>query len=130
MNTLTITIAKTVFTFVLALFAASAVHAADQLTLKPLQAVSFEVESRHAVAYFVPETDTCKVVMTIAQAPDWSRGPQADLVATRFETAVGAGKTAQLAIATGQSVEFDCQSGAQSMLMRTLARVASSPPAK
>ena len=58
-----------------ALSLATAAQASE--TLKPLQGVSFHVGTKHAVGYFLNDSNTCKLVLT--QADDTNYAP------TRFE---------------------------------------------
>ena len=127
MNMLTKIIAGTAFAAVLSLSTAVATQAADEMTMKPLQGVSFDVESKRAVSYFLSDNGTCKLVLTLAEAPNWNEGPRPSLTTTRFEAAIGAGKTARFEVSEGKSLEFACYADAQVMSVRGLEQVASSP---
>ncbi len=61
MNLIKKIIAGTAFAAVLSLITAVAVQAADVLTMKPLQALSFEVEAKYAVGYFLNDNGVCKL---------------------------------------------------------------------
>ncbi len=121
-------LAPTAIAAVLSLSATVAVQAADVLTMKPLQAVSFNVEAKAAVGYFLNDDGTCKLVMTFADAPDADDATR--FVATRFEAAIKAGKTARFAVNAGKSLDFACQPGAQAMAVTGLEQVAASPPGR
>ena len=121
-------IAGTAFAAVLSLTSAAAVEAADVLTMKPLQAISFEVEAKHAVGYFLNDDGTCKLVVTLAQTADAEDATR--FIATRFEAAIKAGKTARFAVTEGKALDFACQVGAQAMAVTGLEQIAASPPAK
>jgi hypothetical protein len=118
-------ITGTAFALVLTLTTAVATQAADELTMKPLQGISFDFESKHAVSYFLRDDGTCKLVLTLAGEPDLGEVPS--FTATRFEAAIGAGKTARFEVSQGKSLEFACHAGAQVMSVRGLEQVASSP---
>ena len=124
MNTLKKIIAGTAFAAVLTLSAAAATQAAE-MTMKPLQGVSFEVEAKHAVSYFLRDDGTCKLVLTLAGEPDLGEVPS--FTATRFEAAIAAGRMARFEVSQGKSLEFACHAGAQVMSVRGLEQVASSP---
>jgi len=128
MNMLTKIIAGTAFAAVLSLSTAAATQAADEMTMKPLQGVSFDVESKRAVSYYLNDAGTCKLVLTLAGEPDL--GEVASFTATRFEAAIGAGKMARFVVGEGKSLEFACHAGAQVMSVRGLEQVASSPPGR
>ena len=103
-----------------------AVQAADVVTMKPLQAVSFKLEAKPAVAYFLSADGICKLVMMFADAPDADDATR--FVATRFEAAIKAGKTTRFAVNAGKSLDFACQPGAQAVAVTGLEQVAASPP--
>jgi hypothetical protein len=75
-------------------------------TLKPLQGASFHAGSKDAVAYFLSENHTCKLVLTTADK---------DAQPTRFEAAIPGGESASHELAEGKSLEFTCQADAQQM---------------
>jgi hypothetical protein len=123
--------AGTAFAAVFALSSAMSTQAADSahiLTMKPLQALTFDVETKHAVSYFLSDNGTCKLVLTLAEAPNPDRVPH--FIATRYEAAIGAGNKTQFNTAEGKSLDFACQAGAQVMSVTGLDQVASSPPGR
>ena len=75
-------------------------------TLKPMQGISFHVGNKDAVAYFLSESGTCKLVLTMAESADQP---------TRFEAAIPASGSTSYELAEGKSLEFTCQSDTQSM---------------
>ena len=123
MNSLKKIIAGTGFAAVLSLSTAAATQAADVMTMKPLQALSFDVTTKHAVAYFLSDNGACKLVLTVGEAanPDESK-----FVATRFEDAIAAGTTTRFDVTTNKSLDFACLADAQSMSVTGLEQVASS----
>jgi hypothetical protein len=107
------TITRIIVAASLSLFAGYA-QAAE--TVKPLQAVSFHTQAKDAVAYYVADNGTCKVVLTltnkIAYAP------------TRFEEAVEANKSIRHQVDEGNALEFACHADAQAMTINLLAAIA------
>ena len=91
-----------------------AAQAAEQ-TFKPLQGVSFHSGTRHAVAYFLHQNATCKLVLTIAD--DAIDAPW------RFEAAIADGSSKQYGLANGKQLVFGCRDGAQAMTVNTLTTV-------
>lgn len=117
------------FAAVLALAATSANAAqsnVSQLRMKPLQGISFDIGGEHAVAYFLPDQSTCKLVVTHAAEPDLS-DENATFSATRFEVTVAAQKTAIYRAPRGNSLEFFCESGASAMSIAGIEVVATAP---
>jgi hypothetical protein len=86
---------------------------ASPLTMKPLQGVSFDIGTKHAVSYFLSDNNACKLTLTLAEVvhDDEVNG----LTATRMTVAVEADKAANLYTAEGKSLEFKCQPGAHVM---------------
>jgi hypothetical protein len=89
-----------------------AAHAAE--TVKPLQGVSFHAPAMDAVAYFLSESRSCKVVLTMA----------ANDQLTRFEAAISAGESSSYKLTEGKSLEVACRADAQSMTINMVATVA------
>jgi hypothetical protein len=125
MNLVKKIITRAAFAAVLSLTTTVAVQAADVLTMKPLQAVSFDIEAKHAVGYFSNDDGTCKLVVTLADAPN--ADDVTAFVTTRFEAAIDAGKTTRFAVTPGKSLDFACQPGAQAMAVIGLEQIAASP---
>jgi hypothetical protein len=119
--------AGTAFAAVLSLTTAVAVQATDVLTMKPLQAISFEVEAKHVIGYFLNDEDTCKLVVTLADAPD---ADVTRFIATRYEATINGGKTVRFAVTEGKALDFFCQAGAQAMAVIGLEQIAASPPGR
>ena len=88
-------------------------HAAE--TVKPLQGASFHAGSTDAVAYFLGESRTCKLVLTIADK---------DTQPTRFEAAISGGESTSYKLTEGKSLEFACQADAQAMTIGMAATIA------
>jgi hypothetical protein len=128
MNFLMKIIAGSAFATVLTFGTSMTSQAADQLLMKPLQGVSFELDSKRAVSYFLNENSTCKLVVTFAEAPD--ADDVSRFVATRFEATVAAGKATRFNTIGGKSLAFACHASAQVMSVTGLEQVASSPPGR
>ena len=84
-------------------------------TVKPLQGISFHAGSKDAVAYFLSEGRSCKVVLTMADK---------DAQPTRFEAAITGGESTRYRLAEGKSLEFACQADAHAMTINSEATVA------
>ena len=92
------------------------------LTMKPLQGVSFNVGSKRAVSYFLREEGQCKLVLTLADAPDWSEPSK--FSAVRFEAAVRPGNATHYNSTEGVEIDFACQANAEAMSIRAVEQVA------
>jgi hypothetical protein len=90
-----------------------AARAAD--TIKPLQGISFHVGNKDAVAYFLAEGGSCKLVLTMAE--DVSQP-------TRFEVAIATGQSTHYELTQGKSLEFACQADGQAMEVNSLPTLA------
>lgn len=113
---------KTRTVFAIALAGLSAVAGSDlpraanpltTMTMKPMQGVSFDIGTKHAVSYFLSDADACRLTVTLAEAgrDDEVNGK----TAIRVTVAVEAGKVAHLDTVAGKSLGFKCQAGATSM---------------
>jgi len=98
----------------LSLASLAAAQAAE--TVKPLQGVSIHTEMKDAVAYYLADKGTCKVILTLTDKTAY--------VPTRFETAVEENKSALYQVDDGKALEFACQADAQAMTINLLATVA------
>jgi len=85
-------------------------------TVKPLQGVSIHTEMKDAVAYYLADKGTCKVILTLTDKTAY--------VPTRFEKAVEAHQSALYQVDDGKALEFACQADAQAMTINLLATVA------
>jgi uncharacterized low-complexity protein len=102
--------------------AAQADEASSALTMKPLHGVSFDVGAERAVSYFVSENSQCKLVVTLAGAPNWD--DKGSFTATRFEAAILAGKATRYLSSEGKAFEFACAADAQAMNVKQVEQVA------
>ena len=84
-------------------------------SVKPLQGVSFHTDTKDAVAYFLSENRTCKLVLTMADK---------DAQPTRFEAAIPGGESVSHELADGKALEFDCHADAQQMTITAQPTVA------
>lgn len=98
-----------------------ALQAADissGLTMKPLHGISFDVGTMRAVSYFLSDNGRCRLVLTLAEEPNWD--DLSRFVATRFEAAISGGKASRFHPAEGKTLEFECQADAQSMNVKAV----------
>ena len=91
-------------------------------TIKPLQGLAFDVGTNRAVGYFVQHDGDCKLVLTIAGSANW--GDEVSHTATRFETTIAAGRSANYDPKEGQVLEFACQDDAAAMSISEVERFA------
>ncbi len=89
---------------------------ANEQTMKPLQGLSFHVGTKHAVGYFLNDSNTCKLVLTLAD--DTNYAP------TRFEASIADGSSTHYELAEGKSLEFGCRDHAQVMKVNALEAIA------
>jgi hypothetical protein len=87
------------------------------LTMKPMQGLSFDLGSDHAVTYYLKDSGRCRIVMTAAGAPEESNG---SFTATRFEATIEAGRTTRYVSNDGQAIEFDCEPSAGMVSIRAI----------
>ena len=85
-------------------------------TVKPLQGVSFHTASKDAIAYYLADKGTCKVVLMLTDKTFYAP--------TRFEEAVEAHKSALHQIDNGKALEFACHADAQAMTINLATTVA------
>ena len=114
-------IAGTAFAAVLSLSTAAATQAADPLTMKPLQALSFDVATKHAVAYFVSQNGACKLAVTLAQTPN--ADDVTTFTTTRFEAAIDAGQATRFYASVGKTLEFACQGDTLAMTVKSVEQI-------
>lgn len=83
------------------------------LTMKPLQGVSFDIGTKHAVSYFLKDGNSCKLTLMLAEVGhgDEVNGP----TAARVTVGIDAGKAAHLDTVEGKTLEFKCLGGARVM---------------
>jgi hypothetical protein len=99
-----------------------------QMTMKPLQGISFDVGTKHAVSYFVSEDGLCNVTLLVAEALVGDKVPTAP--ATRFEVAIDPGKTGRINTGEGATFEFTCSAGAQAMIFTAVDQLVYASPAR
>ena len=85
-------------------------------TVKPLQGISFHTETKDAVAYYLADKGTCKVVLMLTDKTDYAP--------TRFEKAVEASKSLLHQVDDGTALEFVCEEHAQAMTINLISTVA------
>ena len=84
-------------------------------TLKPVHGISFHTGSKDAVAYFLSDSGSCKLVVTTVE-----RGTQP----TRFEASIAGGESTRYALSDANSLDFACAADAQTMKINALEAVA------
>ena len=84
-------------------------------TLKPMQALTVDVGAKHGVGYFLSHDGHCKVVITVSEQSAFS--DEEAFAATRYETAITPGASTTFKPGSGSSLVFQCQAGAQEMLV-------------
>jgi hypothetical protein len=97
-----------------------AAHAAE--TVKPLQGVSFDIGTKHAVSYFLSESGQCRLTVLIADAMKGDEVPTDAPI--RFDVAVDGGKDARVDTAEGKSLQFACAPDSQAMIVDEIEQVA------
>ena len=120
MNSLMKILVGTAFAAVLSLSTTAATQAADGMTMKPLQALSFDVATKHAVAYFLSQNGACKLAVTLAETPD--ADDVTTFTTTRFEAAIDAGKATRFDVSAGKVLEFACQADTLAMTVKPVAQ--------
>ena len=121
MNSLKKIIVGAALAAVLSLSTAAATQAADALTMKPLHALSFDVATKHAVAYFLSDNGACKLVVTLAEAPNGD--DVTSFTTTRFEAAINAGKATRFDASAGKALEFACQADTLAMTVKPVEQI-------
>lgn len=89
---------------------------ADEQTMKPVQGVSFHAGTKHAIAYFLRDVRTCKLVVTSVD--------DANFAPTRDEADMQPGMTTTYHLTDGKALEFACQAQARAVSITPLQTVA------
>lgn len=87
-------------------------------SVKPLEGVFFDVGTKHAVGYFYNEGQTCKLVLTVADAPSFNTIQT--FTATRQEASISAGDVARLNLSDDETFEFTCNAKALAMNIKEI----------
>lgn len=90
--------------------------------LAPLKAASFNVGSKHALAFYEVEKNACKV--TVVVSDPYIESASTYPAAVHFKAFVAAGTAARVETTDGPSLAVTCASGASSMMVQTIDRVA------
>jgi hypothetical protein len=92
----------------------SAAEPRSPTTMKPLNAISLDVGSKHVVSYFLNADGHCKLTLMIADAlRDETSEPSAQVLRVRLM--VEPGKAALVDATDGKMLQFACASEAQAM---------------
>lgn len=114
---------KTLFAMAIAAVSMTAApgmtRAADPLSsaaMKPMQGVSFDLGTKRAMSYFLSDADACQLTVTLAETggDDVVNGA----TAIRMTVEVESGKIAHLDAVAGKGLDFKCQPGATSMIIK------------
>ena len=90
--------------------------AAQAETLKPLQGVSFHTETKDAVAYYLADKGTCKVVVTLTDKTAYAPA--------RFEQQVEPGKPNLRQLDNAEALELACAPQAQTLSINVVETIA------
>ena len=90
-------------------------------SVKPLEGVFFDVGTKHAVGYFYNEGHTCKLVLTLADAPSFDTIQT--FTATREEASISAGDAARFNLSKDKAFEFTCAAEALAMKIKEIEHV-------
>jgi len=124
MEKLTTLLKTTLLTATIFTSATGLAHAgnpASGTVMKPLQGITFAAGPKHAVGYFYPKDNRCKLVVTIADTPNGA-GETFDVL--RHEANVGPGDFDQLNLNNGETLEFNCANDARIMVIRPVENIA------
>ena len=111
-------------------FGAGACFAADEnwesTMMKPAQAKSLDVGTKHVVSYFVGADGACRLTAMITDRSD----DEATRGTAQLQLMVEPGKTARIATADGNSLRFVCLGRAEWMTATVVNRMALDAPAE
>ncbi|MBL8566822.1 MAG: hypothetical protein JNM89_14000 [Hyphomicrobiaceae bacterium] len=97
------------------------------VTMKPKQGVSFEVGSKHAIAYYLAKGGICDLTVLMAESNELDSVKGA---ATRVTIPVIPTRAARIDNAEGKTMQFSCEPSAVSMTISVLDQVAAAQQAK
>ena len=94
--------------------------------MKHLQAISFDIERKHVLSYFLSKNGLCDLTILVTDRPDEAAESNEipALNTVRFKATIDGGKTAQLDTAPGKALEYVCATDAQAMSVREVNQVA------
>jgi len=93
---------------------ASAAESRSPTTMKPLNAISLDVGSKHVVGYFLNAEGRCKLTLMVADvARDETSEPSSQIM--RLRLTVEPGRPALVDTAEGRLLQFGCEPNAQAM---------------
>lgn len=96
--------------------------------VEPLKGITLTVGSKRAVGYFVSNNNVCTLTLMLADKFYEGADPTSEPV--RFNTSVPAGTSTLVETVAGHSLAFSCESGATSMTVQPVERLAYVAPAK
>lgn len=90
--------------------------------LGPLKAASYDIGSKHTLAYYEATGGACKVTVLLADKFD----EKSDVypAAVRFNTVIQGGTSDRVDSIDGPSLAFSCAPGATTLMVQTIDRVA------
>ncbi|SFV36822.1 hypothetical protein [Hyphomicrobium facile] len=94
---------------------------ASGTVMKPLQGIAFAAGPKHAVGYFYPKENRCKLVVTVADTPN---GAGETFDALRHEANIGPGDFDQFNLSSGETLEFNCSTDARTMVIKSVVNIA------
>ena len=100
--------------------------------MKHLQAISFDIERKHVLSYFLSKKGLCDLSIFVTDRPDAT--PEGDEIPTlttvRFKATIDGGKRVHVGTTEGKSLEYVCATDAQAMSVRVVNQVAASSPSR
>jgi hypothetical protein len=102
----------------------SAAGSRSPTTMKPLNAISLDVGSKHVVGYFLNTEGQCKLTLMIADGFR-DEASESSSHAMRLRLMVEPGRSALVDTADGRLLQFGCEPNAQAMNATLLDQVAS-----
>lgn len=90
--------------------------------LGPLKAVSYDIGSKHTLAYYEAAGSACKVTVLLADKFDATSDVYP--AAVRFNTIIAAGTSDRVDSIDGPSLAFTCAPGATTLMVQTIDRLA------
>jgi hypothetical protein len=90
--------------------------------VSPLKAASFDIGSKHALAYYQGAKEACKVTVVVSDA--YRDDAPVSAATVRFNMSVLAGTSARMDTLDGPSLAFTCAPQARTLMIQTIDRVA------
>jgi hypothetical protein len=94
--------------------------------LTPTKAQSFEIGSKHALAFYQAEKNACKVTVILSDRFDEKAVTYT--VALHFKAKVASGSAARVDTTDGRTLSFTCTTGASTLIVQAPEHVALKAP--